>query len=304
MFLNRVPIAHVGLAGLLILCGCGAACDKVEPSEQQSAPPPEQQLAVNSVSPRNGPIGGGGEVAIQGTGFRTGAVVTMDGVAVSAELHGSLVLTATVPPHAAGAVDIVVTNPGGASARLAAAYTYVPLAITAVSPIGSLTGELVAVSGTGFLPGASVTLGGVNARVLNFTSFYLNIEIPPHPPETVDVVVTNPGGERATLQGGFTFEAVLLTAGPSVVTTGDQLTVSWSAPLGRSAQGGGDWLLLVKAGAPSDFHSGDWFDHLGGRSSGTLTLPAPMQPGQYEFCYMVGATAVARSNPVTVTGGG
>ncbi len=175
----------------------------------------------------------------------------MDGVTVSAELHGSLLLIATVPPHGpAGAVDIVVTNPGGVSARLAAAYTYVPLAITAVSPTGALTGELVAVSGTGFLPGASVTLGGVNARVLNFTSFYLNIEIPPHPPETVDVVVTNPSGERATLQDGFAFAVVLVTAGPSVVTTGDQLTVSWSAPPGRSAQGGGDWLLLVKVGTP------------------------------------------------------
>ena len=48
-------------------------------------------------------------------------------------------------------------------------------------------------------------------------------------------------------------------------------------------------------------HSDLWFEHLCGATSGTSTLSAPPQPGQYEFRYMVGDTAVARSGPVTVS---
>jgi len=44
-----------------------------------------------------------------------------------------------------------------------------------------------------------------------------------------------------------------------------------------------------------------WFTHLCGATSGTSTLNAPTDPGEYEFRYMVGDAAVARSNPVTAS---
>ena len=82
--------------------------------------------------------------------------------------------------------------------------------------------------------------------------------------------------------------------------------MSWVAPSGQGCNGGGDWVAIYRVGDPditgaTNGHSDLWFDHLCGATSGTRTLSAPAQPGQYEFRYMVGATAVARSNPVTVS---
>jgi hypothetical protein len=48
-------------------------------------------------------------------------------------------------------------------------------------------------------------------------------------------------------------------------------------------------------------HSDLWFTHVCGATSGTSTLSAPRQPGEYEFRFMFGDTAVARSSPVTVS---
>jgi hypothetical protein len=96
-----------------------------------------------------------------------------------------------------------------------------------------------------------------------------------------------------------------LTASPGVVTPGDQLTVKWVGPSGHGCSGGGDWIALYQIGEPdvtgaSNGHSDLWFTHVCGASSGTSTLRAPGQPGDYEFRFMVGDTAIARSNPVRV----
>jgi hypothetical protein len=117
------------------------------------------------------------------------------------------------------------------------------------------------------------------------------------------------GGDRR-----LDFQAVRLatlgtfsvTASPSLVTSGGQLTMSWIAPSGQGCNGGGDWVAIFRVGDP-DFtgaangHSDLWYTHLCGATSGTSTLNAPSQPGQYEFRYMSGDTSVARSNPVTVS---
>jgi hypothetical protein len=103
-----------------------------------------------------------------------------------------------------------------------------------------------------------------------------------------------------------TAEGISLTASPSLVTSGDQLTMSWVAPSGRGCSGGGDWVALFRIGDPDNTgaangHSDLWFVHLCGATSGTSTLSAPAQPGQFEFRYMIGDASVARSNSVTVS---
>jgi hypothetical protein len=47
-------------------------------------------------------------------------------------------------------------------------------------------------------------------------------------------------------------------------------------------------------------HSDVWFDHVCGATSGTWTLNAPPQPGEYEFRFMVGEFSVVRSKPIIV----
>ena len=201
-------------------------------------------------------------------------------------------------------------GPGASPVTPAAPIAPVGLTVTSVSPTTGSTFGLaeIRVEGTGFLPGATLTLGGVAARVRSVSSTIINAETQPHEPGTVDVVVTNPDSEGRTLPGAYTFrvEVFGLTASSSLVTSGGALTVTWVAPPGRGCIGGGDWIGLYKVGDPDNTgaangHSDLWYTHLCGATSGTSTLSAPTDPGQYEFRYMVGGTSVARSNPVTVT---
>jgi hypothetical protein len=91
-----------------------------------------------------------------------------------------------------------------------------------------------------------------------------------------------------------------------VVAAGGELTVSFEAPAGRGCNGGGDWIAIYRVGDPDQTgarngHSDLWYDHVCGATSGTWKLAAPMQPGVYEFRFMVGDAAVARSNSIAVT---
>lgn len=90
-----------------------------------------------------------------------------------------------------------------------------------------------------------------------------------------------------------------VTAGTNTVAPGGQLSVSWSASTGRPK----DWISLFSVGDPNAAHG--WAKSTEGATSGTFTLSAPMQPGQYEFRYLLddGFSDVARSSPVTVAAG-
>jgi hypothetical protein len=77
-------------------------------------------------------------------------------------------------------------------------------------------------------------------------------------------------------------------------------------PTGRGCIGGGDWIALFRVGDPdktgaANGHSDLWFVHVCGATSGTSTLSAPTEAGEYDFRFMMGATAAARSSPVTVS---
>ena len=82
------------------------------------------------ISPRSGPLTGGTIVTIIGTGFTGATEVTFDGVAGTG-LSGvsDTQLMVTAPAHAAGAVDVVVTTPGG-TATSSFTYQAPPVATT------------------------------------------------------------------------------------------------------------------------------------------------------------------------------
>ena len=80
---------------------------------------------VVSISPTSGPTTGGTSVTITGANFVSGATLTMGGTAATnVVVTNSTTITATTPAHAAGAVDVVVTNPGGQSGGKLSAFTY------------------------------------------------------------------------------------------------------------------------------------------------------------------------------------
>lgn len=220
-------------ASLVALVGITLGCDarsRLAPTPQTSpgsTPQPSalQPPSVTGISPNNGSTLGTALVTIRGTGFDAregGPRVTFDGVPVTVTFVTSTTITTTAPAHAAGAVDVVVTNPDGQSARLAQAFTY---------------------------------------------------------------FVEQPYAVRASV---------------NTVAAGGQLSVTWTAPKG----GGSDWIGLFKVGDPNTNYE-LWWKYTEGGVSGTLTLAAPAQPGQYEFRYLLddGYVDVVRSGPVTVTAG-
>lgn len=95
------------------------------------------------------------------------------------------------------------------------AYEFIPPppTITSVSPNGGpMTGGMRAtITGGGFLPGATVTFGGVPATVLSVSGTAIVVTTPGHAPGSVTVVVTNPGqppsNDPGTLVNGFTYIA-------------------------------------------------------------------------------------------------
>jgi hypothetical protein len=80
---------------------------------------------VTRIVPSGGPTGGGTAVTISGTGFAPLATVTIGGsAATGVAVVSATQITATTPAHAAGASNVVVTNPDTQSGTCAGCYTY------------------------------------------------------------------------------------------------------------------------------------------------------------------------------------
>ena len=115
---------------------------------------------------------------------------------------------------------------------LPAGFTYTNLApiITSITPNTDtiLGGASVTLIGRNFLDGATVTFGGQEATDVRVAAGNRRItaKVPPGEAGTVDVTVTNPDGQTATLSGRFTFTHL-----PPVITsiTPDSGTISGGA---------------------------------------------------------------------------
>ena len=291
----RATVRGMGSVALAILASAGCGKDPAGPSAQSSAP-----LTLTRVIPDRGP-GSGLRVAIVGTGFKPGAHITFGGEPAEVTATASTRIDAIVPAHAEGAVDVVVDNSDGQTVTAFGGFTYVPFAITSVSPAAGLYTDAVVITGSGFLPNAIVRFGDVRGTLAAFTATALQVIVPEHAPGAVDLTVTNPGGQCAVAEHGFVYESVSIAADASTVVARGLLSVTWAAPKGRSAL---DWIAFLRVNDPNSDGLG-WWDYTRGATSGTLTLAAPANPGQYQFRYLVNDsyTDVARSPIVTVTAG-
>jgi hypothetical protein len=89
-------------------------------SSVQSPPP-----TVVHVTPSSGPVSGATPVVISGTNFAAGATVTFGGIAATnVSVNNSTTITCTTPAHAAGFVNVAVTNPDAQSGLLGNAFNY------------------------------------------------------------------------------------------------------------------------------------------------------------------------------------
>ncbi len=165
---------------------------------------------VSSVSPASGPLVGGTSVTITGT-FLTGATaVTFGGAAATFTVDSPTQITATIPAHAAGQVNVVVTTPGGAATGTGS-FRYIPApTIATVSPGSGSTagGSTVIITGNNLITTTGVTFGGVAAASFTVDTGGAAATViattPAHAAGVVNVEVTSPSG-TATSSGAFVF---------------------------------------------------------------------------------------------------
>jgi hypothetical protein len=167
---------------------------------------------VTNVSPSSGTSAGGDTLTITGTGFASGASVTIDGApATAVTVVNATTISAATPPGIAGPVDVVVTNVDLQSGTCVGCFTYVdPPAptVTGIAPPSGSTagGSVVTITGTGFASGASVTIDGAPGTavtVVNPTT--ISAMTPPGIAGPVDVVITNLDLQSGMCLGCFTY---------------------------------------------------------------------------------------------------
>ncbi len=168
--------------------------------------------AVSSVAPSTGPVAGGTTVTITGANFVSGATVRFGtNSATGVVFNSATSITAVTPAGAAGAVSVTVTNPSTQSGTLPLAFTYAPPpapGITGVIPTSGAAsgGTPITIAGSNFQAGATVTIGGTAATgVVVVSATSITAVTPAHAAGTVNVVVTNPGPQSATLFSGYTY---------------------------------------------------------------------------------------------------
>lgn len=137
---NRI---RIGIALLMLshgLVGCGdqgsptAPSAPPPPSVQQPSPQPTPQPTgvqprITAIAPQVGSTRGGAWATITGVDFQPGAKVRLGDSTVSSWTYDSTkigIWDRETAAHAAGAIDVVVTNPGGREDRLTGGYAYEP----------------------------------------------------------------------------------------------------------------------------------------------------------------------------------
>lgn len=226
------------LAIMMMAAGCASS-----PSS-----PATPSFSVDSMTPSSGNATGGATVTFTGSGFTAGTTVTFGGTAATGVTVSSTRITAVLPAHAEGAVDVVVAISSTENVTLVNGFTFVTRpAPTGVSPAsGSAAGGTnVTVTGSGFSGDAAVTFGGtalINLRVVSATA--ITGTTAAHSSGFVDVVVRNANGQTGTLTNGFSYvgQAPVITSvlpnfgsvsgGTSVVISGSGFINTTSVTFG------------------------------------------------------------------------
>ena len=184
--------------------------------------------AVTGLSPTTGTVLGGGIVTIIGNNFSGATAVSFGGTpATEVTVISDHAVSARIPAHDPGTVDVTVTTPGGTSVATAAdRYTYaapVPV-VSGLSPNEGSTagGYTLTIIGSGFTNATAVSFGdvpGTAVTVLSDSALY--VRVPTQDAGTVDVTVTTPGGTSATMAADqFTYVPNQGTGGAMPVVTG------------------------------------------------------------------------------------
>lgn len=180
---------------------------------------------ISAISPTYGGIAGGDSVTITGTNFTPSTTLTIGGVSATPTFVNSTTLTAITPAHAAGAVDVVVTE-SGMAATLAAGFTYYEVPhVVSVSPVYAnlAGGPTITISGSNFDTTSTVYVDGSPVTKTLVNSSTINITAPSHAPGKASVTVNNAGIAQDTLTNAITYL-------PNIAFSTSPLTISATQP--------------------------------------------------------------------------
>ncbi len=193
---------------------------------------------------------------LAGTGFGTPATVRLARTGYSNISATSVVVVSTtqitctfnLAGAAAGAWDVVVTNPDAQTATLSGGFTVFNPTITSITPNTAVNTSSVSITnlaGTGFLTGATVKLNrtgssditATGVTVVSPTQITCTLPITGAKAAVWNVAVINPGGVSAVLPNAFTITAArqnifsdgFETLRPSANGWTETGTVDWGA---------------------------------------------------------------------------
>jgi len=166
------------------------------------------------------------------------------------------------------------------------------ITVTSVTPSrgGIAGGTSVTVAGTNFANGATVTFGGTAAGSVTFNnSTSLTATTPAHVVGPVDVTVTNPNTQAATLQNGFTYTGLVSHYSFDI--------------LGKDIVSGNDATSIVNVS------QGSGKSGFGGTfTSGYMDLPTPtsfnLRSGDFTIEAFVNSTSTSNANWLTKAAAG
>ena len=209
---------------------------------------------IDSFQPSMGAVAGGVLVNIAGQNFDSQATVTFGGKpAASLQVLSEFVIKAQTPASDPGPAQVRVDNPDGQYHVASEPFLFVlPPVLESVFPTqGSAEGGTpIILTGTDFLPGATVKLGGGAATEVSVVSAEKVTLFAPAGPvgETVAITLKNPDGQSAILAAAYTYvdpadigpapvaDSLLPPQGP---TTGG----TWGLVVGDNLQAGA-WAMI------------------------------------------------------------
>lgn len=174
---------------------------------------------ISEIIPDTGSSDGGEAVIVKGRDFVDGAVLSFNGrPATQVEVLNPTTIRAVIPAGPVGPVPVNVRNPGEDAVTVTDAFAYVDRAPRIVKSIRpkqgpAAGGTVITIVGSGFVPGATVDIGGNAARQVDVvSSTRITARTPAGDLGTADVAVRNPDVPAAILPDGFTYvEAPTIT---------------------------------------------------------------------------------------------
>lgn len=186
-------------------------------------------VALDSIAPDHGPLLGGTEITLRGSGFvlanaGDNRVVIGEQLATSVTTVDDTTVRVTVPAGVApGSVSVFVFNANGYS-TLTAGYSYnaIPTITDIQPPRGDRKGgDTITITGSGFADleaGTNAIVFGASpaGSVTVVSDTELTVTAPPGPPfEFVDVALTNANG-AAQVDDGYSYSAQGLIAAAAI----------------------------------------------------------------------------------------